>query len=170
MNLLETKVNPNCLLFSQRERVAETWGVGGGNVMVLGKLSTNMDNSRARTYCACSRYGWELFGHFFSHLSFLFFLPLLETVRYGLKYCLKGTNQPNSVVSGMRKPVYSCYHVYSSLDKNTCRRIDSDLTTHSTSQESYLTTLCCCIKFAKQLSQRKTRYTSVSLHSAFYFF
>ena len=47
---------------------------------MLGKLSvpggpTNLDDSRARAYCACSRCGWGLFGHFFSHLSF-FFLPL----------------------------------------------------------------------------------------------
>ena len=32
---------------------------------------TNLDNSKARAYCACSRWGWRLFGHFFSHLSFL---------------------------------------------------------------------------------------------------
>ena len=44
--------------------------------MVLGKLPvqgrpTNLDKSRARAYCACSRSGWGLFGHFFSRLSFL---------------------------------------------------------------------------------------------------
>ena len=44
--------------------------------MVLGKLPvpgrpTNFDNSRARAYCAYSKGGWGLFGHFFSHLSFL---------------------------------------------------------------------------------------------------
>ena len=48
--------------------------------MVLGKLSvpgrpTNLDNSRAKTYCACSRprcgVGGVCFGHFSSHLSFL---------------------------------------------------------------------------------------------------
>ena len=44
--------------------------------MVLGKLSvpgrpTNFDFSRARAYCACSRCGWGLFGHFFSRLSLL---------------------------------------------------------------------------------------------------
>ena len=44
--------------------------------MVLGKLpepgrSTNLDLSRARAFCACRRCGWGLFGHFFSHLSFL---------------------------------------------------------------------------------------------------
>ena len=42
--------------------------------MVLGKLPvpgrpTNLDHSRARVYCACSRCG--MFGHFFSRLSFL---------------------------------------------------------------------------------------------------
>ena len=44
--------------------------------MVLGKLpvqgrSTYLDKSRARAYCACSRIGRGLFGHFFSRLSFL---------------------------------------------------------------------------------------------------
>ena len=33
--------------------------------------SYNLDYSRARAYCACSRCGWGLFGHFYSHLSFL---------------------------------------------------------------------------------------------------
>ena len=45
--------------------------------MVLGKLpvpgrSTYLDYSRARAYCSCSRCEWGLFGHFYSHLSFLF--------------------------------------------------------------------------------------------------
>ena len=49
--------------------------------MVLGKLPvpgrpTNLDESRARAYCACSRCGWGLFGHFFSHLSFLYSFSL----------------------------------------------------------------------------------------------
>ena len=49
----------------------------------------------------------------------------------------KITNQPNPVVSGMRTPVYSCYHVYSKdSDKNACRSIDSDMTTHSTNLDS----------------------------------
>ena len=33
--------------------------------------SYNLDDSRARAYCACSRCGWGLFGHFYSRLSFL---------------------------------------------------------------------------------------------------
>ena len=55
-----------------------------GGAMVLGKLPvpgrpTDLDKSRARAYCACSGYGWGMFGHFYSHLSFLFFfLPLSE--------------------------------------------------------------------------------------------
>ena len=48
---------------------------------MLGKLSvpgrpTSLDDSRARAYCACSRCGWGLFGHFFPHLSFLFSFSL----------------------------------------------------------------------------------------------
>ena len=44
--------------------------------MVLGKLPvpgrpTIFNDSRARAYCACSRCGWGLFGHFYSPLSFL---------------------------------------------------------------------------------------------------
>ena len=49
--------------------------------MVLGKLPvlgrpTNLDNSGTRAYCACSRCGRGLFGHFFSHLTLLFSLSL----------------------------------------------------------------------------------------------
>ena len=78
-------MNPNCLLFHiererERERenrrspVVRAWS---GGAMVLGKYSepkrpTNLDNSRARVYCTCSRCGLGLFGHFFSRLSFLF--------------------------------------------------------------------------------------------------
>ena len=49
--------------------------------MVLGKRPVlgrpaNLDKSRARAYCACSRCGWGLFGHFFSSVSFLFSFSL----------------------------------------------------------------------------------------------
>ena len=63
---------------------------------MLGKLPvpgrpTNLYDSRARAYCACSRCGWGWFGHFYSHLSSHLSLPLFrETARYRLKYCLKG--------------------------------------------------------------------------------
>ena len=50
-------------------------------VMVLGKLPvpghpTNLDDSRARAYCACNRCGWAWFGHVFSRLSFHFSFSL----------------------------------------------------------------------------------------------
>ena len=77
--------------------------------MVLGKLPvpgrpTILDHSRARAYCACCRCGWGLFGHFSLVYHFSLLSPSLwETVRYRLKYCLKGplspkqpTNQPSS--------------------------------------------------------------------------
>ena len=70
-------------IFTERERESpkpsrEGWS---GGAMVLGKLSvpgrpTNLDNSRARAYFACSRCGLGLFGHFFSRLSFLFSFSL----------------------------------------------------------------------------------------------
>ena len=57
------------------------WSGWSGGAMVQGKLlapgrPTTLDNSRARAYCAYSRYGWGLFGHFFSRLSFLFSFSL----------------------------------------------------------------------------------------------
>ena len=58
---------------------------GGGRVdaKVLGKLPvpgrpTNLNYGRARAYCACSRCGWGLLGHFFSHLSLLFSFSLSQ--------------------------------------------------------------------------------------------
>ena len=115
--------------------------------MVLGKLSvpgcpTNLDNSRAMAYCACSRCEWSLFGHFslvFLFL-FLFFLPFWDTGRYRLKYHQKGSlhqKQPTNQIQS--SPVYSCYHVYSKVsDKNACRNRDSDLTTHSAIPDSFI--------------------------------
>ena len=45
---------------------------GGVFIRVSGAgASYNLDYSRARAYCACSRCGWGLFGHFYSQLSFL---------------------------------------------------------------------------------------------------
>ena len=42
-----------------------------GKLPVPGRPA-NLDHSRARAYCACSRCGLGLFGHFFCHLSLLF--------------------------------------------------------------------------------------------------
>ena len=46
---------------------------------MLGKVSvqgrpTSLDDSRARAYCACSRCGWGLFGHFFPLIYLFSFL------------------------------------------------------------------------------------------------
>ena len=94
LNLLDIKVNPNYLLFSQRESESESetekmsrrspvvrgWS---GGAMLLGKRPVprrpaNLDNSRARAYCACSRCGWGLFGHFKVFLSFLLSFSLFR--------------------------------------------------------------------------------------------
>ena len=63
--------------------------------MVLGKLSVpgclaGLVSGGARAYCVCGGRDGDLFGRFYSRLSLLFFLPVWETVRYRLKYCLKG--------------------------------------------------------------------------------
>ena len=63
-----------------------SWGLGGGGsggAMVLGKLPvpgrpTNLDNSGARAYCACSRCGGGggCLDIFFSNLTLLFSLSV----------------------------------------------------------------------------------------------
>ena len=72
---------------------------------MLGYLSvpgrpTNLDDSRARAYCACSRCGWGCLDIFSLIYLFSFLSPSLwETARYRLKYCLKGPlnlNQPTN--------------------------------------------------------------------------
>ena len=79
--------------------------------MVLGKLPvpgrpTILNNSRGRAYCTCSRCGWGLFGHFYSHLSFLssFLLslgdgPIQTEIRSQRAVKPKTTNQPFSFLS-----------------------------------------------------------------------
>ena len=46
------------------------WCDGAGLTSSAG-ASYNLDYSRARAYCACSRCGWGLFGHICSRLSFI---------------------------------------------------------------------------------------------------
>ena len=46
------------------------WCDGAGLTSSSGE-SYNLDYSRARAYCTCSRCGWGLFGYIYSHLSFL---------------------------------------------------------------------------------------------------
>ena len=76
--------------------------------MVLGKLPVpgyNLDNSRARAYCACSRCGWGLFGHFtLDYPSSPLSPSLWETARYRLKYCLKGPLNPKQSIKNSSKP------------------------------------------------------------------
>ena len=79
------RVMRRCWVNIQCRGVILIWirvGVGwSGGAKVLGNLPvpgrpTDLDYSRARACCACSRCGWGLFGHFFSHLSFLFSFSL----------------------------------------------------------------------------------------------
>ena len=72
-----------------------------GGAKVLGNLPvpgrpTNLDYSRARACCACSRCGWGVVWTFFSLIyPFSSLSPSLwETARYRLKYCLKGPLNP----------------------------------------------------------------------------
>ena len=100
-----------CCVFPLEKPHRDDSNVGwSGGAMVLGKLPvpgrpTNLDNSRARAYCTCSRCGRGVVWTFFSiiyHFSLL--SPILwETAQYRLKYCLKGllnpkqpTNQPTN--------------------------------------------------------------------------
>ena len=54
----------------------------------------------------------------------------------------------------VRTAVYSCHRVYSKVsDKNACRSIDSDLTTHSTILDSISRGFVVVMKFEEQLSR-----------------
>ena len=81
-----------------------------GGAKVLGKLSvpgrpTSLDYSRARAYYACSRCGWGLFGHFSSHLHFLYSFslslgdgPIWTEILSQRAVKPKTTNQPTSIL------------------------------------------------------------------------
>ena len=78
---------------------------------MLGKLSvpgrpTNLDNSRARAYCACSRCGWGCLDIFSLVYLFSFLFPLWETVRYRLQYCLEGPLNPNLFIANFLCDLY----------------------------------------------------------------
>ena len=104
LNLLETKVNLNCLLFSQRERESpksSQEGVGQVVRWCWVNFPTNLDGPIA---LAVVQVG-VVWTFFVSCIFSLFFLPLWETAQYRLKYCLKGplnpkqpTNQIQSLV------------------------------------------------------------------------
>ena len=96
--ICEIDVAAMLLLFSVRLGGGGGWG-GEGGAMVLGKLPVprrpTLDDSRGRTYCACSKCGWELFGRFTLIYLFSSLSPSLwETARYRLKCCLKGPLNP----------------------------------------------------------------------------
>ena len=73
------------------------WCDDAGYLSVPGR-PTNLDNSRRRVSCAFSRYG--VVWIFFSRVSPLSsFTSLWETVRYRLKYCLKGPLNPKQLAN-----------------------------------------------------------------------
>ena len=86
--------------------------------MVLGKLPvpgrpTNLDYSRARAYCACSRCGWGCLDNFSLIHFFSFLSPCLwETARYRLKYCLKGPLSPKTTNQPTNQPFSFYIHLY----------------------------------------------------------
>ena len=97
---------------------------------------TNLDYSRARAYCACSRCGWgglDIFSLIY-HYSFLS-PSLWETARYRLKYCLKGplspkqpTNQPSSDTVHCLLLVFprcKCMHSMKSLSLVITEKLDN---------------------------------------------
>ena len=84
-----------------------------GGAMVLGKLPvpgrpTNLDWSRARAYCACSRCGWGCLDIFTLIYPFFPLSPSLwETARYRLKYCLKGPLSPKQPTNQLLPATYT---------------------------------------------------------------
>ena len=78
--------------------------------MVLGKLPvpgrpTNLDDSRARAYCACSSAGGGCLDIFTLLYPFSPLSPSLwETARYRLTYCLKRPLNPKQQQQQQRVP------------------------------------------------------------------
>ena len=71
LNLLDTKVNPNCVLFHRGQgSVILAVGAGGGCL-----------------------------DFFLSSIFSLFFLTLWETAQYRLKYCLEGPLNPKQITN-----------------------------------------------------------------------
>ena len=71
LNLLDTKVNPNCVLFHRGQ---------GSVALAVGALGGCLD-------------------FFLSSIFSLFFLTLWESARYRLKYCLKGPLNPKQITN-----------------------------------------------------------------------
>ena len=72
----------------------DLWNIGQDLICVI---ASRASNSRARAYCACSRCGLGCLDIFTLVCPFSPLSPsLLETARYGLKYCLKGPLNPKT--------------------------------------------------------------------------
>ena len=88
-------------------KLKREWSSGA---KVLGKLPvpgrpTHLDCSRARAYCACSRCGWGLFGHFFGKYSrkFHFVTPCICKVLTKMKlsrtvFIIYGSSKAKKVI------------------------------------------------------------------------
>ena len=106
-----------------------------GTLSVPGRL-TNLDNSRARTYFACSRCGifilFYLFFYIFSLVYHFYFLfpSHWETARYRLLYCLKRPLNPNQPTYLPRKKVIACHFIFRSVDYGLRRNIKRHKRTH----------------------------------------
>ena len=75
------------------------WCDGPGLASSAG-ASYNLDDSRARAYCACSRCGWGCLVIFTLLCLFSSLSPSLwETNRYRLKRCLKGPLNPKQATN-----------------------------------------------------------------------
>ena len=85
------------------------WGWSDG-AKVLNKLPvpgrpTNLNNSRHPPIALAVGAGGVVWTFFLSSIFSLFFLPLLETARHRLKYCLKGSLNPKQPTN-QRQPLY----------------------------------------------------------------
>ena len=124
--------------------------------MVLGKLPvpgrpTNLDNSGARAYCACSRCGWGCLDIFLSSITSPFSLPLRETARYRLKYCLKGPLNPKQPTNRMVSDT-SVFQAFTF-------RFDQD--------RLLLAWVCVPLTYVWEHVCSSVRYTQISYHTKF---
>ena len=102
-----------------------------GGAMILGKLPvpgrpTNLDDSRTRAYCACSRCGWGGLDIFTLYLFTPLSPSLWETARYRLKYCLKGPDKPKTIQSN---PILGRLRPPKRLTSTSCTYFRQQLTT-----------------------------------------
>ena len=96
---------------------------------------TNLDNSRAKAYCACSRCMLELVGYFFSHLSFSF-LSVWKTAKYRPQYSLKKLLNPKQPTNHSRVSISQHEEFSSSTSAKKCTRHTNGWTDLSTSNRS----------------------------------